>query len=54
MTSGAFTVISQAIRGGNFKGNNVGGTKEKKLIRENPYSKPVKKWMYKITWAKPY
>ncbi|MEP9819789.1 hypothetical protein ABDK27_08475 [Staphylococcus xylosus] len=54
ITSGAFTVISQIIRGGNFKGVKVGGTKTKRLVRENPYQKPVKKWVYKITWAKPY
>lgn len=54
ITSGAFTVISQVIRGGKFKGVKLGGTKTKRLVRENPYQKPVKKWVYKITWAKAY
>lgn len=54
ITSGAFSVFSQVIRGGKWKGVKFGGTKTKRLVRENPYQLPKKKWVHKITWAKPY
>lgn len=30
------------------------GTAEKRLVRDNPYQLPKKKWVYKATWAKRY
>lgn len=46
-----FTGIAQAS---NAKGVKVGGTATKRLVRENPYQLPKKKWVYKATWAKIY
>lgn len=30
------------------------GTAEKRLVRDNPYQLPKKKWVYKANWAKRY
>lgn len=54
VSGGAFSVISGVITSSKHNGVTVGGTATKRLVRENPYQKPVKKWVYKITWAKPY
>lgn len=54
VAGGAFEIIAGVITGSKHNGVNVGGTATKRLVRENPYQKPVKKWVYKITWAKAY
>ncbi|MFQ3792948.1 hypothetical protein AABD37_13865 [Staphylococcus nepalensis] len=54
VSGGAFEIIAGVITGSKYNGVNVGGTATKRLVRENPYQKPVKKWVYKITWAKAY
>lgn len=54
VAGGAFEIIAGVITGSKHNGVNVGGTATKRLVRENPYQKPVKKWFYKITWAKAY
>ena len=53
VAGGAFEIIAGVITGSKHNVN-VGGTATKRLVRENPYQKPVKKWVYKITWAKAY
>ncbi|MBF7024871.1 hypothetical protein [Staphylococcus kloosii] len=54
IAGGAFEIISGVITGSKYNGVTVGGTATKRLVRENPYQKPVERWVYKITWAKPY
>lgn len=52
--AGGAATIGGVITSSKHNGVTVGGTATKRLVRENPYQKPVKKWVYKITWAKPY
>lgn len=54
VSGGAFEIISGVITGSKYNGVKVGGTATKRLVRENPYQLPKKKWVYKITWAKAY
>ncbi|MCE4966065.1 hypothetical protein [Staphylococcus chromogenes] len=48
------TVVNGVLSFSNAKGVIVGGTAEKKLVRDTPYQLPKKKWLYKATWAKLY
>ncbi|UXS68172.1 hypothetical protein MUA19_01710 [Staphylococcus chromogenes] len=48
------TVVNGVLSFSNAKGEIVGGTAEKKLVRDIPYQLPKKKWVYKATWAKLY
>ncbi|PTH38767.1 hypothetical protein BU596_12370 [Staphylococcus arlettae] len=54
VSGGAFSIISGVITSSKHNGVQVGGTATKRLVRENPYQLPKKKWVYKITWAKAY
>lgn len=48
------TVVNGVLSFSNAKGVIVGGTAEKRLVRDNPHQLPKKKWVYKATWAKRY
>ncbi|PNZ40339.1 Uncharacterised protein [Staphylococcus simulans] len=48
------TVVNGVLSFSNAKGVIVDGTAEKRLVRDNPYQLPKKKWVYKATWAKRY
>ncbi|PTG36114.1 hypothetical protein BU600_12450 [Staphylococcus arlettae] len=54
VSGGAFSIISGVITSSKHNGVQVGGTATKRLVRENPYQLPKKKWVYKITWPKAY
>lgn len=48
------SVINGVSTASSIKGVQIGGTATKRLVRENPYQLPKKKWVYKATWAKTY
>lgn len=53
-TGPVISVFTGIAQGSKVKGVKVGGTATKRLVRENPYQLPKKKWVYKATWAKTY
>lgn len=53
-TAPVVSIFTGAAQSSSAKGVQVGGTATKRLVRENPYQLPVKKWVYKATWAKVY
>lgn len=54
MSANVATVVNGVLSFSNAKGVIVDGTAEKRLVRDNPYQLPKKKWVYKATWAKRY
>ncbi|RIM73814.1 hypothetical protein [Staphylococcus arlettae] len=54
VTGSVISIFNGVSSASNIKGVQVGGTATKRLVRENPYQLPKKKWVYKATWAKTY
>ncbi|RIM72601.1 hypothetical protein BU594_08875 [Staphylococcus arlettae] len=54
VSTSVISILNGVSTASNIKGVQVGGTATKRLVRENPYQLPKKKWVYKATWAKTY
>lgn len=53
-STSVISILNGVSTASNIKGVQIGGTATKRLVRENPYQLPKKKWVYNATWAKTY